>query len=128
MVTVKDAFDAYCKERNLPPPTGKDYKNAGRLINTHFRRFWGVKQTPEIVSSAHYLLDKERGIIVFSYPDIFLIEMIGRIDFFLSQKSQRKDSVPKPKSQATPQKKERKRIPLKQKPAYEPKNRRNDAF
>lgn len=128
MVTVQHAFDTYCKEKGLPAPTGKDYKNAGRLINTHFRRFWGLKQTAEIVSLAGYVLDEKRGIIVFCYPDIFLPEMFGRIEVFLKLKSERKDSVPKPKAKAAPHKRERKRIPLKQSPAYVPKNRSNETF
>lgn len=128
MITVQYAFDKYCENKGLPAPTGKDYKNAGRLINTHFRKFWGIKQPAEIISMARYTFDEKRGIIVFCYPDCFILEMFERIELFLKLKSDRKESVPKPAIKSPTSKRDRKRIPLKQNAIYVPKNRSNDAF
>lgn len=128
MVTVRVAFDKYCKDKGLPAPTGKDYKNAGRVINTHFRKFWGLKQSAEVISSAGYVFDEKKGIIVFCYPDSFLPEMFNRIEYFLKLKSERELSASRPAIKIPTSKKERKRIPLKQNAIYVPKNRGNDAF
>lgn len=119
MVTVRQALDAYCEIKKLPTPTGKDYKHAGRIINTHFRKYWGVDKPIEVINSARYTFDTKQRIIVFEYPDTFLPEMFTRIEYFFSIKSDRMESVPKSKSTQ----KERKRIPVKPKPAYTPKNR-----
>jgi hypothetical protein len=119
MVTVKQALDTYCKDKGLPTPTGKDYKHAGRLINTHFRKYWGLNMPIDVINSVRYTLDKEEGIIVFEYPDTFLPEMFKRIEYFFSIKEQRMESVPK----STSEKKSRKRIPVKQKIVYVPKTR-----
>lgn len=116
MVTVKQAMDAYIKDHNLGVPSGKDYKHAGRLINTHFRKYWGLDKPIEVINSARYTLDKEQNIIVFEYPDTFLPEMFIRIEYFFSIKSERMESVPNSKNTQ----KQRKRIPVKQKPAYIP--------
>jgi hypothetical protein len=121
MVTVKQALDAYCEERNLSTPTGKDYKHAGRIINTHFRKYWGLDKSIDIINSARYTFDYTDSIIVFEYPDIFLQEMMKRIEYFFSIKSERMNSLPKPGYK--PVKKERKRIPAAPRPAYIPKNR-----
>lgn len=128
MVTVKDALDQYCKEKELGAPTGKDYKHAGRLINTHFRKYWGLDKPIEVINSARYTLINigARDIIVFEYPDTFLPEMFIRIEYFFHIKADRFDGAPKPKPVEV--KKTRKRIPAKQKPVYVPKTRDNEAY
>jgi len=133
MVTVKDAFDAYCKERGLGTPTGKDYKHAGRLINTHFRKYWGLDKPIEVINSARYTtisIGIGKIIIVFEYPDAFLPEMFKRIEVFFQLKAERFNGDPKPNPKPAPveEKKKRKRIPMKQSPSFSLKDRSNEAF
>lgn len=125
MVTAKVALDLYCKENNLPQPSGKDYKNAGRIIVTHFRRYWAKDKPMDVINSVRFTL--ENGFIVLEYPDVFLPEMFNRIEYFFKIKSERFDKVPVPKN-SQPVKKERKRIPLKQKPAYRINNRGDQQY
>jgi hypothetical protein len=139
MITVYEVLSEYCKTYNLPPPSQNDLSGAGALISTHFRRFWGIMQSPEIIEKACFTWSKEPGrtILVIGYPEVFKGEMIARIELFFKQKhdriskgQQNKAIIEKPKIKpepasrpisysSDPQKKERKRKPIQPAPRIE---------
>ena len=92
----------------------------GKIISTHFRRFWGINQPDEVIAQAGFVFSEEPGkpLLVIGYPDCFREEMQARMHMYFEQKKMPvvvpEKSPPKP----TSEKKERKRIPAKKIPAY----------
>lgn len=111
-MTIKEVFDQYCQKKELPAPTGKDYKHLGRLTLAHFKRHWAPKQAEEVISKMH--CTKQGSIVVFDYPEEFADEIINRIDFFLHLKTNRMliEKQPGKYKKEQPIKAPRKRIPL----------------
>ena len=91
MITIYELVSEYFKAHNLPDPSQNDLAHIGKMIGTHFRRFWGIMQPPEVIQQAGFTWSKEpgRSILVLGYPDVFRGEMIARVELFLRQKSER---------------------------------------
>lgn len=124
MLTVYEVFNQWCQDHDMLPPSGNDLREAGAIIGYHFRKYWGIDH-PEEVPNAGFKLSPREGCLVIGYPEIFLLEMYRCIEHFLNLKKERMnkanekpaDPIPS-KPTSDPKKKERKRIPLNQKPAF----------
>lgn len=124
MVTVYSQVKLYCQENGLPFPNRFDMDNIGRMISTHFRRFWGINQPAEIISQAGFVFSEEPGkpILVAAYPDCFSDEMLARIKLFYdtkeaeNQKAVEKETVQPEKVTKSVTTRKRKRIPFKPTP------------
>ena len=123
MVTTYEVFTQICRENQLPPPTDNDLSHAGKMVATHFRRFWGIIQPPEIIQKAGFTWSKEPGrtLLVIGYPDEFKSEMVNRIMIYLSMKEEKQRQIiekPPPKTAEKPTSEPKKKRERKPTPAF----------
>ncbi|MEK6880249.1 MAG: hypothetical protein AABY22_11600 [Nanoarchaeota archaeon] len=117
MVTAFEAFNQYCWDNTLPTPSKNDLQNAGRIISSRFRNYWGLAH-PEEVPNAGFKLSAKEGCLVIGYPEKFLTEMYDCIKYFIGMKEKRmnkeREKPPQITKAATsePKKKKRERKPI----------------
>lgn len=72
----------------MPIASRIDMDNIGRMIATHFRRFWGINQPAAIIQQAGFVFSEELGkpMLVVGYPECFSEEMKARIILFYERK------------------------------------------
>jgi hypothetical protein len=101
-------------------PRRNDLLEIGKMVATHFRRFWGLTQPAEIIQQAGFTLTDEPGkpMLVIGYPDCFVDEMAERIAMYYAKKAatpapEVNPPVEKPKVIKSDTDTKRKRIPVK---------------
>ena len=124
MLTVYSQVKKYCEIESIPLANRFDMENIGRMVATHFRRFWGISQPAEVISQAGFVLSEEAGkpMLVVAYPECFAEEMKARITLFyetkraaLIESAQKQPIQPEKVTKLVPTK-ERKRTPVKRGP------------
>lgn len=102
MTTVYEHLHAYCKEKNLPPPSKQDIESCGRMICHHFKNFWGKSQDTGVLVGFGFTVAEEQGkkYVIMIYPDVFKPEMDARIDIYYQTKNK---PIPAPQIQSAPE-------------------------
>lgn len=87
MATVNERIEKLCKDNNTQRPNKRHSMNIGKMISTHFKRFWVFEQTEDVLADTKFVIEETEHykLVVTHYPKSFVLEMDNIISRYMTE-------------------------------------------
>lgn len=85
MPTVNERIEILCKQNNTIRPNKRHSMNIGKMISSHFKRFWVFKQEEDVLLNTKFIIEEtdRYKLVVINYPESFVLVMDNIISEYM---------------------------------------------